>query len=110
MRRIELTTIKFWFATTESSIIVRTAVELRMCLLRPHLRRRGAPPHRPLPLLRGIGERTGARATHKDRGGAAHDGTRGRHTLLCRLEVVGVPSLPPALSLPIVSSLRSQSY
>jgi hypothetical protein len=69
-------------------------VKLRLHLLRLHLLG---------PLLRGIhGERTGALATHKDRGGAAHDDTRGRRPLLRRLEVMG---MPPSLS--TVSSLRA---
>jgi hypothetical protein len=66
---------------------MRTAVKLCLHLLRLHLLG---------PLLRGIyGERTGALATRKDRGGAAHDDTGGRRPLLRRLEAMG---MPPSLS------------
>jgi hypothetical protein len=48
-RRIEFTSIKSGFATTESRITMNTAVKLRLHLLRPHLRRHDAPFRRPWP-------------------------------------------------------------
>jgi hypothetical protein len=106
MRQIELITIKSRFATTESRITVRTAMELRLRLLHPTSIAVAFLLTDHVLLLRGIhGKCAGTWATRKDQGGVAHDSARG-HALLRRLKAMGM--CPPALSRPSPSSARGQ--